>query len=121
MEPDKDPDITRGTLEGTIRPGDITLFRLQSTGDTKLRAYVADGEILNMDPKSFGAIAVFAIKEMGRFYRHIMIGKQFPHHAGVAFEHCAKVLFSAAKLLGVEEVDFNRPAGMLYKDENPFA
>ncbi|MDA3899762.1 MAG: fucose isomerase [Spirochaetes bacterium] len=120
MEPGKEPDITRGTLEGTIKPGDVTLFRLQSTADTKLRAYVADGEILNVDPQSFGSIAVFAIKEMGRFYRHILIGKHFPHHAGVAFGHTGKTLFAATKLLGVDEIDFNRPAGMLYNDENPF-
>ncbi len=120
LEPGKEPDITRGTLEGNIRPGDVTIFRLQSTADTKLRAYVANGEILNIDPQSFGSIAVFAIKEMGRFYRHVLIAKQFPHHAGVAFGHTGKTLFSATKLLGVDEIDFNRPAGMLYKDENPF-
>jgi L-fucose isomerase-like protein len=41
MEPDKKPDITRGTLEGRIRPGEITLFRLQSTAETALRSYIA--------------------------------------------------------------------------------
>ena len=120
LEPGKEPDITSGTLEGNIQPGDVTIFRLQSTADTKLRAYVANGEILNIDPQSFGSIAVFAIKEMGRFYRHVLIAKQFPHHAGIAFGHAGKALFSATKLLGVNEIDFNRPAGMLYKDENPF-
>ena len=120
MEPGKEPDITRGTLEGAIKPGDVTVYRLQSTGDTKLRSYVAQGEILNIDPKSFGAIAVFAISEMGRFYRHILIGKEFPHHAGIAFGHAGKALFTATKLMGVDEVDFNQPAGMLYKNENPF-
>ena len=34
-------EVTQGTLEGDIAPGDITFFRLQSTADTKLRAYVA--------------------------------------------------------------------------------
>ena len=33
-------EVTQGTLEGDIAPGDITFFRLQSTADTKLRAYV---------------------------------------------------------------------------------
>ena len=120
QEPGKEPDITRGTLEGTIKPGDVTIYRLQSTGDTKLRSYVAEGEILNIDPQSFGAIAVFAIKEMGRFYRHVLIGKQYPHHAGIAFGHAGKTLFAATKLLGVDEVDFNQPAGMMYPQENPF-
>lgn len=121
LEPEKDPDITRGTLEGTIRSGDITLFRLQSTADCQLRSYIAEGEVIDVDPKSFGGIGIFAIKEMARFYRHVLIAKRYPHHAGVAFKHAGKVLFAALKMLGVNDVAFNQPKAMLYKDENPFA
>jgi L-fucose isomerase-like protein len=121
MEPGKDPDITRGTLEGTIRPGEITIFRLQSTADTELRAYIAEGEVLDVDPMSFGGIGVIAVKEMGRFYRHVLIEKNFPHHTGVAFKHAGKTLFSALKMLGIENIGFNQPEGMLYNSENPFA
>jgi len=120
MEPDKKPDITRGTLEGRIKPGDITIFRLQSTADTLLRSYIAEGRVLDIDPKSFGGIGVFAVKEMGRFYRHILIEKRFPHHTAVAFAHAGKALFAAVRMLGVEDIGFNRPAGMLYETENPF-
>ena len=116
----KEPDITRGTLEGQIKPGPITIFRLQSTADTILRSYVAEGEILNINPQTFGSTAVFAIKEMGRFYRHVLIGKKFPHHTGVAFKHVGKTLFAAMKVLGVQDVYFNQGADMLYPDENPF-
>jgi L-fucose isomerase-like protein len=121
MEGDKEPDITRGTLEGRIRPGEITIFRLQSTAETTLRSYVAEGEVLDIDPQSFGSIGVFAVKEMGRFYRHVLIEKRFPHHTAIAFQHAGKALFAAARMLGVEEVFFNRPAGMLYPGENPFS
>jgi L-fucose isomerase-like protein len=120
MEPGKEPDITRGTLEGAIRAGEVTIFRLQSTADTVLRSYIAEGEVLDIDPKSFGSIGVFAIKEMGRFYRHVLIEKRFPHHTGVAFKHVGKSLFAAMKMLGVEDVSFNQPREMLYKSENPF-
>jgi L-fucose isomerase-like protein len=120
LESGKEPDITRGTLEGTIRPGAVTLFRLQSTADCTLRSYVAEGEVIDADPKSFGGIGIFAIKEMARFYRHVLIAKRYPHHAGVAFDHAGKVLFAAMKMLGVADVAFNQPAGMLYRDENPF-
>ena len=120
LEPDKEPDISRGTLEGTIRPGDITFFRLQGAADSSLRSYVAEGEIIDVDPCTFGGTGIFAIKEMGRFYRHVLIAKRYPHHGGVAFKHAGKVLFAAMKMLGVEDVAFNRPASMLYKDENPF-
>lgn len=121
LEPDKDPDISRGTLEGAIRPGEITLFRLQSTADCQLRSYIANGEIIDVDPKSFGGIGIFAVKEMARFYRHVLIAKRFPHHAGVAFKHVGKVLFAAMKMLGIDDVAYNQPASVLYKDENPFA
>jgi L-fucose isomerase-like protein len=120
LEPDGEPDITRGTLEGTIRPGDITLFRLQSTADCQLQSYVAEGEIIDVDPQSFGGIGIFAIPEMGRFYRHVLIAKHYPHHAGVAFKHAGKVIFAALKMLGVADVAFNQPKVMMYPDENPF-
>ncbi len=120
MEPEGKPDITRGTLEGRIRPGDITIFRLQSTADCQLRAYAAEGEILDIDPKSFGSIGVFAIHEMARFYRHALIEKRFPHHTAVAFQHVGRTLFSAAKMLGIKSFDFNRPAGHIFPTENPF-
>ncbi len=120
LEPDKPPTITRGTLEGRIQVGPITLFRLQSTADTQLRSYLAQGEVLDIDPHSFGGIGVFAVREMGRFYRHVLIGKRFPHHTAVAFAHAGKALFSAVKVLGVEDVSYNQPAGQRYADENPF-
>jgi len=121
MEPEKEPEITRGTLEGRIRPGEVTIFRLQSTADTHLRSYIAEGEVLDIAPRSFGSIGVFAVKEMGRFYRHVLIGKRFPHHTAVAFRHAGQTLFSALKMLGVEDVSFNRPIGLPYPEENPFA
>ena len=121
LEPDTEPDITRGTLEGDLAPSKITFFRLQSAADTTLHSYVAEGEILPVDTCSFGGIGVFAIPEMGRFYRHVLIAKNYPHHGAVAFEKAGKTLFAAMKLLGVEDVSFNQPKGMLYKDENPFA
>ena len=116
-----DPDFTRGTLEGDIAPGDITFYRLQSTSDGKLRSYVAEGEVLPVPTCSFGGIGVFAIPEMGRFYRHVLIEKRYPHHGAVAFGHHGKALFELFKLLGVQDIGFNQPKGMLYKTENPFA
>jgi len=121
MEPGKKPEITRGTLEGRIKVGDITIFRLQSTADTVLRSYMAEGEVLDIDPKSFGGIGVIAVREMGRFYRHVLIEKRYPHHTAVAFHPVGKTLFAAMRMLGVEDIGFNRPAGMLYPTENPFA
>ncbi len=116
-------EVTNGTLEGAIAPGEITFFRLQSTADNILRGYMAEGEVLPVEPKSFGGIGVFAIKEMGRFYRHVLIEKNYPHHGAVMFGHYAKPLFEVFKLIGVcpNEIGYNQPAGVRYPTENPFA
>lgn len=116
-------EVTQGTLEGDILPGEITFYRLQSTADAKLRAYIAHGEVLPVATKSFGGIGIFAIPEMGRFYRHVLIQKNYPHHGAVAFGHFGKSLYEVFKYIGVpvEEIDFNQPKGMLYPTENPFA
>lgn len=119
MEPGQAPDITRGTLEGQIKAGEVTLFRLQSTADTKLRSYVAQGDILDIDPLSFGSIAVFAIPEMQRFYRHVLVQKRYPHHAGIAFGHVGKTLYQVLELLGVTDIDYNQPKEERYPNEIP--
>ena len=116
-------EVTNGTLEGDIVPGEITFYRLQSTADCKLRAYIAEGEVLPVPSCSFGAIGVFAIKEMGRFYRHVLIEKNYPHHGAVAFGKYGKALFETFKYIGVpvEEIGYNQPAGVRYPTENPWA
>jgi L-fucose isomerase-like protein len=120
LEPDSEPNITRGTLEGAIKPGEVTIFRLQSTADCQIRSYMAEGEVLDLDPRSFGGIGVIAIKEMSRFYRHVLVQKRYLHHTAMAFRHTGKVLFEAVKMLGVSDISFNQPANMLYNGENPF-
>ena len=114
-------EVTQGTLEGDLVPGDITFYRLQSTSDNKLRAYIAHGEILPVATRSFGSIGIFAIPEMGRFYRHVLIEKNFPHHGAVAFGHYGKALFEVFKYIGVpvDEIGYNQPAGVRYPTENP--
>lgn len=120
LEPDSEPNISRGTIEGQIKPGDITFFRLHGTADAKLQAYVAEGEVLDLDPQSFGGIGVFAIPNMARFYRYILINKNYPHHGAVAFNKSGKILFDALALLGVEDVGYPLPKGVMYPGENPF-
>lgn len=116
-------EVTQGTLEGDIKPGSITFYRLQSTADNKLRAYIAQGEVLPVATRSFGSIGVFVIPEMGRFYRHVLIEKNFPHHGAVAFGNYGKALFEVFKYIGVdvEEIGYNQPKSVRYRTENPFA
>ena len=121
LEPEgSEPDFTRGTLEGDIAPGDITFYRLQCDSEGVLRAYIAEGEILDVRTRSFGGIGIFAIPEMGRFYRHVLVGKHYPHHGAVAFSHVGAALFEVFKFLGVKDIAYNQPASLPYPTENPF-
>ena len=120
LEGGKKPDVTRGTLEGNIIPGDITFFRLHAGPDGKLQAYIAQGEVLPAPTGSFGGIGVFAIPEMGRFYRHVLIARRYPHHGGVAFGKYGKALFTVFDYLDIPDIAYNQPRGVLYKTENPF-
>ena len=122
LEPEgSEPDFTRGTLEGDIAASPITFYRLQCDANGDLRSYIAQGEILPVPTRSFGGIAIFAIHEMGRFYRHVLIQKGYPHHGAVAFDHVGKTLFEVFKYLGIADIAYNQPKSLPYPTENPFA
>ncbi|HBN46882.1 MAG TPA: fucose isomerase [Prevotella sp.] len=114
------PDFTRGTLEGDIAASPITFFRLQCDSEGQLRSYIAQGEVLDVPTRSFGGIGIFAIPEMGRFYRHVLVEKHYPHHGAVAFAHVGRVLFDAFRYLGIQDIAYNHPKSLPYATENPF-
>ena len=114
------PDFTRGTLEGDIAAGPVTVYRLQCDAEGTLRAYLAQGEVLPAATGSFGGIGILAVPEMARFYRHVLIEKRYPHHAAVAFAHCGRTLFEVFRYLGIGDIAYNRPKALPYPTENPF-
>ena len=121
LEPDlAEPDITRGTMEGDLVSGPVTVYRLQSDARGRLRAYVAQGEVLDVPSESFGSIGVIGIEEMARFYRYVLLKKAYPHHAAVAFSHVGKALFNVFTYLGIEDIAYNQREGLPYEGENPF-
>ena len=82
----------------------------------------AEGEVLDVPTRSFGGIGIFAIREMGRFYRHVLIEGNYPHHGAVMFGHYGKLFFEVVKFLGldVKKIGYNQPAGVRYPTENPW-
>ena len=75
---------------------------------------MAQGEVLPVATRSFGSIGVFAIHEMGRFYRHVLIEKNYPHHGAVAFGHYGKALFEVFKYIGGSDGGHQlQPAGIV--------
>lgn len=119
-EEGSEPDFTRGTLEGDIAASDITLFRLQCDSEGRLRSYIAQGEVLPVRTRSFGGTGIFAIPEMGRFYRHVLLEKRYPHHGAVAFGHYGKTLYEVFRYLGVGDIAYNQPRALPYPTENPW-
>lgn len=115
-------DVTIGTIEGNIVNGPITMYRLQSTSDGRLTSYIAEGEILPVDSKSFGGVGIIAIHEMGRFYRHVLIEKKYPHHGAIAFGYYGDLIYEVMKYIGIplDEINYNQPKELPYISENPF-
>lgn len=118
METGKDPDITRGTMEGQIAASPITVLQVQGAGD-KLCAYLCEGEFLDLDPKTFGATGTAYIPGFRRFYRHVLLGR-FHHHAAIAFDTIGAVAWDALRLLGVPTIYTPISDKPLYDGENPF-
>lgn len=114
------PDFTRGTLEGDIAASNVTFYRLQCDSNGDLCSYIAQGEVLDVPTRSFGGIGIFAIPEMGRFYRHVLIQKRYPHHGAVVFGHYGKSLYEVFKYLGVQDIAYNQPKSLPYASENPW-
>ena len=93
---------------------------MQATADGILRSYIAQGEVKDINPKSFGGIGVIAIPEMGRFYRHVLVEDNYPHHTAATFSHAGKTLFDVMKMLGLCKISYNQPCHLPYPSENPF-
>ncbi len=120
VEPDGPPDVTRGTIVGDIKPGEVTFFRVQGPARGGLRSYIAQGEVLPVPTRSFGSIGIVGIKEMDRFYQHVLLQDAYPHHSAVAFGHVGKVLFNLFRYLGIPKISYNQPKSIPYPTENPF-
>lgn len=110
----------KGTLEGRMKTGQISYFRLQATAEGALQAYVAQGEILPITTKSYGCYAVFGVLGMARFYRHVLLEKHFPHHGAVTYGNFSSTLYDFFQYLGVPYVGYNQSSNVLYQTENPF-
>ena len=116
-------EVTQGTLEGDIVPGDITFYRLQSTSDAKLRGYIAEGEVL--------PVATTFLRKH-RYLRYSGDGQILPSRTGreklsasrrSSIRTLRKSRYSKySKCIGVEvdEIGYNQPKGVRYPTENPW-
>lgn len=112
---------SKGTIQGTVVPGAVTLLRVQGTRDGKLQAYVAQGQVLPISMDTYGGQGIIAIPEFGRFFRNVVLGKQFPNHCAVIFGHYGKQLMSILRQIGIKDIEYNHPKDVPYQCENIFA
>lgn len=111
---------SKGTIQGQIVAGAVTLFRLQANRKGILQAYILQGQILPVSINTYGGYGVVAVPEMERFLKNIILEKQFPNHAAIIFGHYGKELFNIMKQLGIENVYYNHPINVPYMNENVF-
>lgn len=109
---------SKGTIHGTIVDSDVTLLRIQGNRDGQLQAYVVQGQVLPVEIDTYGGRGVVAVHGFGRFFRNVVLEKQFPNHCAVIFGHYGKELMSILKQLGIEDIDYNHPKDVPYKGEN---
>jgi L-fucose isomerase-like protein len=70
--------------------------------------------------ETYGCHGLFAIPQMARFYRHVLLEKHFPHHGAVLYGDYSAALFDLFACLDVPYIGYNRREGDLYERENPF-
>lgn len=118
--PETGMEQTRGTYEGRLVPGRSTVFRLHAAPSGELQSYVVDAEILPIPVNTYGNYGLFAVREMERFYRYVLLAKRFPHHAAVIFGDHAETVYDVLDYLGVGFIGYNQPSSIPYARENPF-
>lgn len=118
--PETGLEETRGTFEGRMKPGEACCFRLHSTAEGTLQAYVARGEILPEALNTYGCYALFGVPEMGRFYRHVLLEKRFPHHSAIVYGPYGAQLYQLMRCLEIPYIGYNHPKNDRYPGENPF-
>lgn len=111
---------SKGTIQGTIVPGAVTLLRIQGTRDGKLEAYVAQGQVLPVAMDTYGGQGIIAVPEMERFFRNVILEKQFPNHCAIIFGHYGKELMAILRFLGIQDIEYNHPRNVPYEGENAF-
>ncbi len=86
---------TYGAIEGRIKPGKVTFFRL-STDDNqgKIKAYVSEGEITAETLDTFGSWGVAKVEKLQELMKYICTNG-FEHHVAINLSSSAGILKEA--------------------------
>ncbi len=90
-------DNTYGTVEGTIKPGDITFIRVSTDDATgRIRGYVGKGRFTDDPLKTFGGAGVIEIPGMQKLLRYIC-ENGFEHHVAANFSAVSDAVMDATR------------------------
>lgn len=108
-------DQTWGTLQGRIKPGPVTLFRVSTDDITgELTSYVAEGTCTNDPAVTWGGIGVVQVPELQRLLRHVC-KRSFEHHVAINLSSVSESIVEAlSEYLGWQIYAHRHLAGTEY-------
>lgn len=91
---------TYGTIDGSIKSGDMTFIRVSTDDATgRICGYVGEGRFTDDPLETFGGAGVVEIPEMQKLLRYIC-ENGFEHHVATSFSSVSDAIVEAARYLG---------------------
>lgn len=88
-------DNTYGSIEGNIKPGEITFARVSTDENTgEIKAYLAEGEITEETLDTFGSRGVAKVEELQDLLKYIC-KNGFVHHVAINLASVSSILEEA--------------------------
>ena len=91
-----------GTVEGRVKPGEVTISRLVEYGG-EFKLFVTKGRIIEEPGEFRGSWAWVEVPDLGKVYA-TLVEEGFVHHASMIHGDIVEPLVMAAKLLGIKTV-----------------
>jgi L-fucose isomerase-like protein len=95
-------DRSKGTGEFQLKPGTVTLSRLQEH-DGKFKMLVTKGKIFTSQQKLRGSWSWVEVPDLDKLYA-TLVKEGFTHHASLIHGDCCRALVNACELLGIEAI-----------------
>lgn len=96
------PKRSQGTGEFQLKPGEVTLCRLQEH-DGEFKMLVTTGEAVNSEDKLRGSWSWVQVPDLDRLYS-TLVSEGFTHHASLIHGDYTRAISEACDYLGIETV-----------------
>ena len=95
-------DRSRGTGEFQLKPGVVTLCRLQEH-DGEFKMLVTKGKAVKSNQKLRGSWCWVEVPDLDKLYS-TLVKEGFTHHASLIHGDCSRAISDACDYLGIETV-----------------